>query len=97
MNIKAVLEAAGSSLDKVLSRKVYLTDMDKFRMVDIVWSKHMKEPYPVSTCVQVSVKSRDSATGVEWRRGETCDGEEEEEGKEGMRKVVMGMPADYEK
>lgn len=30
-------------------------DMDEFRKVDAVWGKWFEEPYPVSTCVQVSV------------------------------------------
>lgn len=53
-NIAACLSAAGSSLDKILQRKIYIIDMKQFRAVDAIWAEYMKEPYPVSTCVQVS-------------------------------------------
>ncbi|KAJ9623976.1 hypothetical protein H2203_005423 [Taxawa tesnikishii (nom. ined.)] len=37
MNIKACLEAAGSSLDKVVRRRIYIIDMKQFRKVDEIW------------------------------------------------------------
>jgi len=52
-NIKACLEAAGSSLDKVVRRRIYIIDMKQFRQVDEIWGNWFEEPYPVSTCVQV--------------------------------------------
>jgi 2-iminobutanoate/2-iminopropanoate deaminase len=48
------LEAAGSDLGKVVRRRIYIIDMKEFRKVDEVWGKWFEEPYPVSTCVQVS-------------------------------------------
>ncbi|KAF2112290.1 endoribonuclease L-PSP [Lophiotrema nucula] len=54
LNIKACLDAAGSSLDKVVRRRIFIIDMKEFRKVDAVWGKWFEEPYPVSTCVQVS-------------------------------------------
>lgn len=32
-------------------------DMGKFRKVDEIWGEWFEEPWPVSTCVQVSVGS----------------------------------------
>lgn len=55
-NIQACLEAAGSSLDKVVRRRIYILDMQQFREVDRVWGEWFEEPWPVSTCVQVSQK-----------------------------------------
>jgi len=52
-NIKVCLEAAGSSLDKVVRRRIYIIDMKQFRQVDEIWGKWFEEPFPVSTCVQV--------------------------------------------
>ncbi|KAF7845807.1 hypothetical protein BT93_L0563 [Corymbia citriodora subsp. variegata] len=60
-NIRACLEAAGSSLDKVLQRRIYIIDMKQFRAVDAVWAKWFKEPYPVSTCVQISALAKEGA------------------------------------
>jgi 2-iminobutanoate/2-iminopropanoate deaminase len=59
MNIKACLEAAGSSLDKVVRRRIYIIDIKEFRKVDAIWGKWFEEPYPVSTCVQVSLNAED--------------------------------------
>jgi 2-iminobutanoate/2-iminopropanoate deaminase len=47
-NIKAVLEAAGSSLDKVVRRRIYIIDMTQFRVVDEVWGRWFEGPFPVS-------------------------------------------------
>jgi 2-iminobutanoate/2-iminopropanoate deaminase len=55
MNIKAVLDSVGSSLDKVLSLKIYLTNMKDLEYVDRIWGRCLRAPYPASTCVQVSL------------------------------------------
>ena len=61
LNIKSVLEAAGLSLDKVVSRRIYMIDMNEFRKVDAVWARFFEEPFPVSTCVQVSGLAKEKA------------------------------------
>jgi len=38
-NLKAVLEAAGSGLDKVIKTTVFINDMDRFGDVNEVYSK----------------------------------------------------------
>lgn len=53
-NIQSCLEAGGSSLDKVVRRRIYITDIKQFREVDAIWAEWVAEPFPVSTCVQVS-------------------------------------------
>lgn len=60
-NIKACLEAANSSLDKVVRRRIYIMNMKDFREVDRIWAEYFDEPYPVSTCVQVSGLAKDGA------------------------------------
>lgn len=61
LNIKAVLEAAGSSLQQVVRRRIYIIDMSQFRTVDEVWGRHFKEPFPVSTCVGVTALAKEGA------------------------------------
>lgn len=56
-NIASCLEAAGSRLEKVLQRRIYIIDMKQFRAVDRIWAEWVGEPFPVSTCVQVSLSS----------------------------------------
>lgn len=48
LNIKAVLTAAGSGLDSVVRRRIYIINMADFREVDRIWGEHFKAPYPVS-------------------------------------------------
>jgi 2-iminobutanoate/2-iminopropanoate deaminase len=52
-NIRACLEAGGSSLEKVVRRRIYIIDIKQFREVDAIWAEWVGPPYPVSTCVQV--------------------------------------------
>lgn len=60
-NIKACLESAGSGLDKVVSRRIYMIDMKELREVDRIWAEWFEEPFPVSTCVQVSGLAKEGA------------------------------------
>jgi 2-iminobutanoate/2-iminopropanoate deaminase len=53
-NVAAILEAAGSGLDRVVRATVYLTDMDDFAAVNEVYARHFSEPFPSRACVQVS-------------------------------------------
>ncbi len=45
-NLRAVLEAAGSSLDRVLRTTIYLTDLDQFARVNAVYARHFDGPTP---------------------------------------------------
>ncbi len=53
-NLQAILEAAGSSFDRVVRATVYLTDMDDFASVNEVYARYFADPYPARACVEVS-------------------------------------------
>lgn len=53
-NLKAVLEAAGSSMDRVVKTTVFITDMDQFGVINEVYSGFFAQPYPARSCVQVA-------------------------------------------
>ena len=53
-NLQAVLEAAGSSLDKVVKTTVFITDMAQFGAVNEVYAQYFAMPYPARSCVQVA-------------------------------------------
>ena len=53
-NIKAILEAGGTSLDNVVRAKVFLTDMDDYDGMNEVYGQYMSEPYPARACVGVA-------------------------------------------
>ncbi|RBQ72181.1 hypothetical protein FVER14953_12569 [Fusarium verticillioides] len=49
-NLKIVLEAAGSSLDRVVKANVFLADMKHFAAFNIAWDEFFPaEPKPVSS------------------------------------------------
>ncbi|GAB7354545.1 hypothetical protein MBLNU459_g5003t1 [Dothideomycetes sp. NU459] len=53
-NLEAILEAAGSSLDRVLSANIFLVDPDEYVAFNKVYTKLMSDPKPPRTCVFVN-------------------------------------------
>jgi len=53
-NVKAILEAGGSSLKNVVKVTIYLRNMGDFTLVNKVYSKYFKDSLPARTCVEVS-------------------------------------------
>lgn len=51
-NMKAILEAAGSSLDKVLRCNVYLKDINDFAAMNQVYATYFTTPFPARTTIQ---------------------------------------------
>ncbi len=51
-NLRAVLEAAGSSLDYVVKTTVFLSDMNSFAEMNEVYAKHFADHRPARTAVQ---------------------------------------------
>ena len=53
-NLKAVLEAAGSSLEKVLKVSVFVANMDFFTSVNKAFEEYFKKEFPARETVEVS-------------------------------------------
>lgn len=53
-NLKAVAEAAGGDLDRLVKLTIYLTDLDDFQTVNRVMAEYFKEPYPARAAVGVA-------------------------------------------
>lgn len=53
-NLKAVLEAGGSSLDRVLKTTVLLADMKDFGRVNGIYARYFAEPFPARAAYQVA-------------------------------------------
>ena len=64
-NIKAVLEAAGSSMDKVVKTTVFLKDMNDFAVMNGIYAKFFSEPFPARSAVQVAKLPKDGKVEIE--------------------------------
>ena len=54
-NVKAVLEAAGTSCDKVIKTTVFLSDIGDFGKVNEIYARYFTGPIlPARSCVQVA-------------------------------------------
>jgi 2-iminobutanoate/2-iminopropanoate deaminase len=51
-NLKAILEAAGSGLDKVVKVTVFLADMTNFPKLNEIYREFFPQPYPARTTIQ---------------------------------------------
>jgi 2-iminobutanoate/2-iminopropanoate deaminase len=53
-NLRAILEAAGSSLDKVVRCNVYLADIKDFAAMNEVYGRAFSAPFPARTTIQAA-------------------------------------------
>ncbi|MEO0020905.1 MAG: RidA family protein [candidate division WOR-3 bacterium] len=64
-NLAAVLEAAGSGLDRVVKTMIFITDMNQFARVNAVYARYFQEPYPARSTVQVSALPKGAMVEIE--------------------------------
>lgn len=64
-NLRAILEAAGSSLDDVVRATVYLADMDDFAVVNEVYGGYFSSPAPARATVQAARLPKDARVEID--------------------------------
>ena len=64
-NLKAVVEAGGSSLDKVVKVNIYLKDMSKFADLKKIYAEYFNDSKPARACVQVGMLPLDVDVEIE--------------------------------
>ncbi len=64
-NLKAVVEAAGSSLQRVVKTTVFLADMNDFAKMNEVYARYFATPLPARSTVQVARLPRDARVEVD--------------------------------
>ena len=64
-NLKAVAEAAGGSLDRIVRLGLFLTDLGEFAAVNAVMQEYFTAPYPARSTVQVSALPKGVAFEVD--------------------------------
>ncbi len=64
-NLAAVLQAGGSSLDRVVKTTIFLADMNDFATVNGIYAEYFKEEPPARATVEVSRLPRDVRVEIE--------------------------------
>ncbi len=65
LNLKAVLEAAGSSLGKVVKTTVFIKDMNDFVALNGVYAELFGDTRPARSCVEVARLPKDVKVEIE--------------------------------
>jgi 2-iminobutanoate/2-iminopropanoate deaminase len=53
-NLQAILEEAGSGLDRIVKTTVFLTDLGEFAGMNEVYSRRVGEPFPARATIEIS-------------------------------------------
>jgi reactive intermediate/imine deaminase len=64
-NVKAIVTAAGATLDDVVKATVFLTDLSHFALVNKIMAEYFREPYPARAAVGVASLPRGAQVEVE--------------------------------
>ena len=64
-NLRAILEAAGSSLDRIVKTTVYLTDLGHFQDMNEVYRQYVGELPPARATIEVSKLPAGSLVEIE--------------------------------
>jgi len=64
-NCKAILEEAGTSMEKVFKTTVFVKDLNDFAAVNEVYGTYFKENPPARSCVQIAKLPMDAVIEIE--------------------------------
>lgn len=64
-NLRALIEASGASMDKVVKTVVFIKNMDDFGAINAIYEKYFTEPYPARSCLEVARLPKDVALEAE--------------------------------
>lgn len=64
-NLSAVLEAAGSSLEKVIKTTIFLQDLNDFEKVNEIYGDYFKDNLPARSCIQVAKLPKGATIEIE--------------------------------
>ncbi len=64
-NLKALAEAAGTSLQNAIKLNVFLQDLENFAALNQIMGQHISEPYPARAAVQVARLPKDAMIEID--------------------------------
>ena len=65
LNMKNLLEAAGTDIGQVVKTTVFIKEMNDFGAINEVYAKYFTEPYPSRSCVEVARLPKDVMLEIE--------------------------------
>ena len=65
INLKNLLEEAGTSIDNVVKTTVFIKNMEDFAKINEIYEKYFSRPYPVRSCVEVARLPKDVLIEIE--------------------------------
>ena len=65
LNVKAVLEEAGLTMDSVVKTTVFMADMGDFADMNAVYAEFFSEPYPARSAVAVKTLPKGALVEIE--------------------------------
>lgn len=64
-NLTNLIEAAGTSMDKVIKTTVFIKEMNDFGKINEIYAQFFKEPFPARSCVEVARLPKDVLLEIE--------------------------------
>lgn len=64
-NLAALLEAAGTNVDKVIKTTVFIKNMEDFGTINKVYQKYFTNNFPARSCVEVARLPKDVLIEIE--------------------------------
>lgn len=65
LNLEAVLRAAGLTMADVVKTSIFLADLSHFAQVNAIYTRHVVEPAPARSTVQVAALPRAALVEIE--------------------------------
>ena len=65
LNIKAILEEAGATMDNVVKTTVFMADMNDFAEMNAVYAEFFSEPFPARSAVAVKTLPKSALVEIE--------------------------------
>ena len=64
-NLKNLIEASGSSCDKVVKTTVFIKDMNQFSIINDIYKEYFNKDFPARSCVEVARLPKDVLIEIE--------------------------------
>ena len=65
LNVKAILNEAGTTMDHVIKTTVFMADMNDFAEMNSVYSEFFNTPYPARSAVAVKTLPKGALVEIE--------------------------------